>query len=85
VNKPCCVCGAERICSLRNQVERPLRLQATRAEQLPKIGSFDVRHREVEDTVMFAGSDRGNDVGVVEARRELRFAHETLAEAFVTG
>ena len=67
-----------------DETERALGLEsAFAAEQLAEIGALDVSHGEVEGSTLLAGSESGDDMGVVETRRKLGLAEETSAEALV--
>ena len=84
VHEPCGVGGIESVGDLLDQIECAHGLEsAFVAEQLAEIGALDVSHREVEGSTLLAGSESGDDMGVVEARRELGLAQEAAAEAFV--
>ena len=84
VNEPRGMRCIERVGDLRDQVDCSPRLEPLfPPKQLAKIGAVDVRHREKEETFMLARGDSRNDVRVIEAGRDLRFAHEALAKALI--
>ncbi len=84
VHEPCRMGRIERLRDLCDEVERSLRREPVFApEQLAQVRPLDVGHRQVEDAVLLSGGEGGDDVGMVEARRELCFAQEALTEALV--
>jgi hypothetical protein len=77
--------GVERVGDLRDEIQRALRLEsALTLEQLAEVFALHVVHREVKSPLLLAAGERGDDMGVFEARCELRFTQETPAEALVT-
>ena len=54
--------------------------RALSAQQRPQVGSLDVAHREIQDTVGVAGVVNRDDVGVLQRHRQLRLACEAFAE-----
>ena len=78
------VCFVERTRDLRDQRHRPRCVEASVAAQdLAKVGAVGVRHREVEQAVLVARSDRPCEVRVVELSSYLRLAQEAFTEARV--
>src|SRR5581483_4398131 len=51
--------------------------------ELTQIRPLDVRHGEIQHAVLLAGSEGPDDVGMVDARRELGFAQKAPAETIV--
>ena len=66
--------------------DRARRLERALApQQRLQVGAVDVPHRDEEASVGLARLVHGDDVRVVEARREPRLAQQPLAEAGVVG
>ncbi len=86
VDEPRLVRGVERLGCLADEVdgtrgvERPLLPQ-----HLAQVRALDVFHHQVEPARVLTGSERRNDVRVIETRRQLGFAQEALPEALVLG
>ena len=77
--------GLESVQRLDGQLRRVLRRQRTaRLDQLVKIGPLDVLPHHVARAVVERGEvvERG-DVRMIDARRQPRFAHETVVRAGV--
>jgi hypothetical protein len=53
------------------------------AEQRAEVASVDVLHRKVEPPLVVGRGERRDDMGIVEARGELRLAEEATPEALV--
>ena len=87
VDEPRLVRRVEGLRDLADEVDCAFRLERSLApEDLAQVGAIDVRHRQIEATVLrLTGGERRHDVGMVEARRELRLAQEALPEALVLG
>ena len=78
------VCHVERLCDLRDQIESTLWLEPPfTPEHLAEVRTLHVDHREVERSLFLAGRDDRDDVGMVQARRELGLAKKTSTEPFV--
>ena len=76
--------GVERLCDLRDERDRALGVQsALPPEKLTQVDAFHVLHREVQHAAFLAGVEDRYDVGVIEARRELRLPQEAPSEARV--
>jgi len=67
-------------------VHRPLRRKpAALGDLLEQVVPFDVAHRQVKHAVLLPGVKEGDDVGVVERRRDPALGLEPLAERRVVG
>ena len=84
VHEPARVGGLERRGHLGHDLRRARRRQrAFGRDQRPQVVAGDEAHREVEHPVLLARPEDGEDVGMVERRREARLDDEALAEAAV--
>jgi hypothetical protein len=84
VHEPCRVRRVERARDLLDQMEYAVGLEPSfTPQQLPQVGTVDVVHREVERAVLLARSVCPDDVGVVQARRQLGLAQEPPPEALI--
>ena len=69
---------------LAHEIERSLRLeQFLVSQQLAQVRAFDVGHCEVEDAVLLTGGERGDDVRVVQVRRQLRLSEKAAAKPLI--
>ncbi len=77
--------GVERAAHLVEDEQRPCEPERPALlEHLPQVAAFDVAHRDVEAAVVLAGVVDGDDVRVVEARCEVGFLQETIAEVLIS-
>jgi len=84
VDEPRRMRGVESLGDLRNQVQRPRRLEPVLAsEQLAQVRAFDVGHGQIESTVLLPEGQRRDDVRMVEARGDPRLPQKPLSEALV--
>ena len=84
VHEPRRVRAVEGLGDLPHDVDRALWIQsALPPEALAQVDPLHVLHREVEHAVFLARVEDRNDVGVIEARRELRLPQEAPSEALV--
>ena len=71
---------------LVEQRRRPRRRQRTlRGQQAAQVGPLHVAHRDEQRPLRLAGLVDGNDVGVLDRRRQPRLAQKAGPEALVPG
>ena len=80
-----CVRGVERAGELLDQEDRPADAERAALEDLLQIGALNEAHGDVEEPVGLPGVVDGDDVRVVDRGRDVRLAHEALAELLVPG
>ena len=80
VDEPARVCRVERSGSLLSDPNRTSRFQRALAEHLLQVGAVDEAHRDVQLAVDLAGVVNGDDIRVLERRRQPRLAQEALPE-----
>ena len=86
MDEPLLVRGVERLGDLREEVDRPLRLEcAVLGDDLREVGALDVAHREEEDTVLLSRLVDRDDVRMVERSGDPRLPQEALTETLVLG
>ena len=84
VHQPAPVGGVERFGDLRGDGDGPLGAERSAGSQQGlEVGAVDVAHRDEQPAIDLAGVVDGDDVRVVEARRQPRLVQEPLAEALV--
>lgn len=85
VDEPERMGGVERVGDRPEQTDGLRRIEAAGSgvDEVAQVVAFDVAHRQVEQAAVLTGGIDRDDVRVVEARRELRFDEEPLAEALV--
>ena len=84
VDEPETVRGIERGGDLSEQAQRPLVVDPLgRVEQRTEVIALHVLHCEVQGAVDLAGGVDRDDIGVLEARGELRLEEKPAAEAIV--
>ncbi len=86
MDEPLLVRGVERLCDLREEIDRALGLErAVLGHDLGQVRALDVAHREEEQAVLVSRLVDRDDVRVVERGGDPRLAQEALAEALVLG
>lgn len=76
------MCRIEGVADLLHDLQDPVGLEGALALDDPlQVGALDQAHREIEVTTDLSGIVDRDDVGMIERRRHLRLADETLLEA----
>ena len=78
--------GVERRGALREQIDRPARIERSRfTDDLAQVGADDVVHHEEHEPFLFSGVVDRDHVGVVDRRGDPHLAPEALPERRVIG